>query len=100
MRLLNTVNKCENLPSDVLNYIKRYRKIYKNVILEARRKENDRIIQNSQNITKKMWQIVNKETSNSVQVYHPTSLEKGKCDNIQPSGNGKYAEFLFYIKCG
>lgn len=96
MRLLNTVKKYKNLPNDVLNYINRYQKIYRNVIKEAKRKENDRIFLNSQNKTRKLWQIVNKEIGKAAQVYHPTSLKKAdeKTSNPQEMANLMNSYFI------
>jgi hypothetical protein len=62
MRLLNILKKDINLQNDVLKYMNRYQKIYKNVIIEAKRKENDRSMQSSHNKTKGVWQIINKDT--------------------------------------
>jgi hypothetical protein len=96
MRLLNNVEKYKNLPNVVLNHIIRYQKIYKNVIKEAKRKYNDRLILNSENKMKEMWQIVNKEIGNSSQVHYPTSLKKRneKTSNPQDMDNMLNSYFI------
>ena len=41
--------------------------IYKRVIREAKKRENDRHMANAKNKTRAMWQIVNKELGNNLQ---------------------------------
>jgi predicted outer membrane repeat protein len=62
MRFLNVLKKKTNITREVLTYISRYRIIYKRVIREAKKMENDRYILNANNRNKAVWQIINKET--------------------------------------
>jgi hypothetical protein len=64
MRLLNKKKRL-NLSNDALIYINRYQKIYRSIIIEAKRRENDRFMLSSHNKTKAIWKIINKETGNS-----------------------------------
>ena len=46
-------------------YINKYQLIYKNLVKQAKKMENDRVILSSKNKTKGIWQVINKETGNS-----------------------------------
>jgi hypothetical protein len=46
-------------------YIKRYQKIYKRVIKEAKRRDKDMYVLRANNHTKAMWQVINKEVGKS-----------------------------------
>ncbi|PNF39982.1 hypothetical protein B7P43_G15963 [Cryptotermes secundus] len=61
------------LPRHSLNYIKKYQKIYKNVLADARKKENDRFIQKSTNRSKALWQIINFESGKAFKINYKTS---------------------------
>jgi hypothetical protein len=97
MRLLNTLKKNTNLSNEALEYINRYQKIYKRVIIEAKR-ENDRFILSAHNKTKAIWQIINKETGSSLQCDHIISLKNGKEVISNPQ---KVADMLnsFFTEC-
>jgi hypothetical protein len=62
MRFLNVLKKKTDITREVLTYISRYRIMYKRVIWEAKKMENDRYILNANNRNKAVWQIINKET--------------------------------------
>jgi hypothetical protein len=49
------------------DYINQYQIIYKRVIKEAKRRENDRYVLRAKNKTKAMWHIINKEVGKSLQ---------------------------------
>ncbi|PNF20311.1 hypothetical protein B7P43_G13693 [Cryptotermes secundus] len=97
MRLLNTLKKNTNLSNDILEYINRYQKIYKSVITEAKRRENDRFMLRSHNKTKAIWQIINKETGSFRQGDYITSLKNG---SEETSNQQKIADMLnsFFIE--
>ncbi|PNF17939.1 hypothetical protein B7P43_G18419 [Cryptotermes secundus] len=97
MRLLNTLKKNTNLSNYILEYINRYQKIYKSVITEAKRKENDRFMLRSHNKTKAIWQIINKETGSFRQGDYITSLKNG---SEETSNQQKIADMLnsFFIE--
>jgi hypothetical protein len=60
MRWLNNLQKKTNLTGEEQDYIHRYRMIYKRVLKEAKKRENDRHIANAKNKTRAVWQIVKK----------------------------------------
>jgi hypothetical protein len=62
MRFLNVLNKQPYLTEHTKMYIGRYKIIYKRVIREAKRRENDKYILHSNNKSRVVWQIINKET--------------------------------------
>ena len=60
MHFLNNLRKNTNLTTDTKDNITRYQVIYKRVIREAKKRENDKYVLNAKNKTKAMWQIINK----------------------------------------
>ena len=48
-----------------MHYINKYQLIFKNLVKEAKKRENERFILSSKNKTKRMWQVINKESGNS-----------------------------------
>jgi hypothetical protein len=61
VRLFNTLKKYITLSKGTKLYITKYNSIYKRVIKEARRRENDRFLSRATNKSKAMWKIINKE---------------------------------------
>jgi len=62
MRFLNMIKTQPNLTEDATIYVAKYKIIYKTVIREARRRDNDKDIQDANHKSKTVWQIINKET--------------------------------------
>ena len=62
MRFLNMLKKQPNLPKDAKMYISKYKIIFKIVIREAKRRENDKNIPHENHKSKAVWQIISKET--------------------------------------
>jgi hypothetical protein len=62
IRFLNMLKKQPNLTEDAKMYIAKYKIIYKRVIREAKRRENDKNILQVSFKSKAVWQIINKET--------------------------------------
>ena len=62
MKLLNILNKQPNLIEHTKMYIARYKIVYKRVIREAKRRENDNYIMRAKNKSKAIWQVIQKET--------------------------------------
>jgi len=60
MRFLNNLKRNSASISAVLNYINRCHLIYKRVISEANKKENNRLVKSVHYSTKVMWQLINK----------------------------------------
>jgi hypothetical protein len=65
MKLLNKLKHKMCLSRDALFYIKRYHRIYKRVISEAKKRHNDKQIICAINPTKMMWQLINNKMRNS-----------------------------------
>jgi len=65
MRLLDNQRKTTVTKKEDLEYIEQYRKIYRRVIQEAKRRENNNYISSSKNKSKAAWQIINKELGKS-----------------------------------
>jgi hypothetical protein len=49
-----------------LKYIEQYRKIYRRVIQQAKRMENNNYISSATNKSKAAWQVINKELGKSL----------------------------------
>jgi hypothetical protein len=62
MRFLNMLKKQINLTEDAKMYISNCKIIYKRVIREAKRRENDKNILHANFKSKAVWQLINKET--------------------------------------
>ena len=61
-----------------LEYIEQYRKIYRRVIQEAKRREDNNCISSSKNKLKAAWQIINKELGKSFINNKNIELRQGK----------------------
>jgi len=61
MRFLDIQRKTTVMKKKDLEYIEQYRKIYRRVIQEAKRRENNNRISSSKNKSKAARQIINKE---------------------------------------
>jgi hypothetical protein len=64
MRFLNNLKQRISLSTETLNYINRYQRIYKMVVLEAKKRHNDKCTENASNPNKIIWQIINKLLQN------------------------------------
>ena len=62
MRFLNMIKKQPNLTEDAKIHIAKYKIIYRRVLREAKRRENDKYILHANHKSKAVWQIINKET--------------------------------------
>jgi len=65
MRLLDNQSKTTVIEEKVLEYIDQYRKIYRRVIQEAKRRENNTYTSSAKNKSKAAWQVINKELGKS-----------------------------------
>jgi hypothetical protein len=61
MTVLNGLRKQYNLSREMQECTKRYQIIYKIVIKEAKRRENDKCVLGANNKTKAMWRVINIE---------------------------------------
>ncbi|PNF41670.1 hypothetical protein B7P43_G06970 [Cryptotermes secundus] len=62
LQLLRLLKRKLILSASALNYIKKYQSTYKKILFAARKRANDRIIANSSNSTKALWNIIKIET--------------------------------------
>ena len=83
MRFLNMLKKQPNLTEDAKMYIAKYKIIYKRVIREAKRRENDEYVLHENHKSKAVWQIINKETGRT---------SANKQDNLEFWRNYKFRE--------
>jgi hypothetical protein len=65
MRLLDKQRKTTVIKKKDLEYIGQYRKIYRRVIQEAKRRENENYVSSATNKSKAAWQVTNKELGKS-----------------------------------
>ena len=84
MRLLDKQRKTIIMEKKDLEYIEQYRKIYKRVIEEAKRRENDNYISSSKNKVKATWQLINKELRKSFINNKNIELKLGKSKISNP----------------
>ena len=62
MKHLNILNNQPNLTEHKEMYIVRYKIIYKRVIREGKRRENENYIMRAKNKSKATWQVIHKES--------------------------------------
>ena len=48
--------------SEVLGYIKKYQSIYKRVLKETKKRDNDMYVTEAANKTNAMWKLINRKT--------------------------------------
>jgi hypothetical protein len=65
LKILNNLKRRCTLTEETLEYIKKYRTIYKRVIREAKKRDNDRYVTEASNSTKAMWQLINNQIGKS-----------------------------------
>jgi hypothetical protein len=58
MQFLNGLKKNTNCTREPQDYINRYQVIYKRVIKEAKKRENNKYVTRTKNKIKAMWQII------------------------------------------
>jgi len=82
-----------------LEYIEQYRKVYRRVIQEAKRRENNNYISSTKNKSKAAWQIINKELGKSFINNKNIELKWGKSKISNPRAiaeifNSYFAEIV------
>jgi hypothetical protein len=65
LQTLNNLKRTVNLTDEALVYIANYQIIYKRVLKEAKKRENDRYVIESTNRPKAMWRLINREIGNA-----------------------------------
>jgi hypothetical protein len=83
MRLLDNQKKTTNMKKKDLEYVERYRTIYR-VIQEAKGKECNNCISRAKNKSKAAWQVINKELGKSCIKYKNIELRWGKNKTSNP----------------
>ena len=68
-----------------VDYIEHYRKVYRRVIKEAKRSENNSYISSAKNKLKAAWQVINKEVQKSSINNKNIELRWGKNKISNPS---------------
>jgi len=66
MKVLNNLKRTYTLRREDLNYITEYQKIYRKILKEAKKRDNDKFVLESKDRTKAMWQLINKEIGNTL----------------------------------
>ena len=89
MKWLNSLKKRVTLKSEALRYIKNY-KIYKNVLKEAKKRDNDRYVTEAPNKIKAMWQLINKKIGKTLDEDNKLELRIGKNLITNPSEITEY----------
>jgi len=96
MRLLNSLNKQPNLTEHTKLYIARYKTLYKRVIREAKRRDNDNYILHAQNKSKAIWRVIHKETGKTSPQDQDIIIVK---NSEEVSNPGKVAELFNSYFC-
>jgi hypothetical protein len=82
--IFKRTEKYLNLSREAQDYINRYQIIYKRVMKEAKRRENDRYVLRAKNRTKAMWHIINKAVGKSLQFDQKSELNNGSVTISDP----------------
>jgi hypothetical protein len=77
LRVLNGLRKQYNLSREMQEYIKNYEIIYKRVIKEAKRRDNDKFVLRANNKTKAVWHVIIKEVGRSWKYEKKIELNNG-----------------------
>ena len=96
MRLLNSLNKQPNLTEHTKLYIAMYKTLYKRVIREAKRRDNDNHILHAQNKSKAIWRVIHKETGKTPPQDQDIIIVK---NSEEVSSPGKVAELFNSYFC-
>ena len=96
MRHLNSLSKQQNLTEHMKLYIARYKTLYRKVIREAKRRENDHYILQAHNKSKATWRIIHKETGRASPQGQDIILVKNNEEVTNPGRVAKLLEKLMY----
>jgi hypothetical protein len=61
MQTLNNLKRTFTLRREALIYTEKYKKMYKRVLREAKKRDNDRYLRESVDRTKSMWRLINRK---------------------------------------
>jgi hypothetical protein len=78
MRLLDKQRKTIVMKKKYLEYIGQYRKIYRRVLQESKRRENDNYISSDTKKSKAAWQVINTELGKTFMNNKNIELRRGK----------------------
>jgi len=76
LQILRKIKRTQCLSGEFLEYIQTYQRIFRKVLIEARRKESNRYVLASKNKSKALWKLINKE-SGKTQQNQNTTIRKG-----------------------
>ena len=65
-------------------YIARYKIVYKRIVKEAKRRENDKFLLNANNKSKAVWQIISKETGRTLSKTQDIIISKNSKEISNP----------------
>jgi hypothetical protein len=85
MKWLNSLKKRITLKSETLDYIKNYNKIYKKILKQAKKRDNDRYVTEASNKIKAMWQLINKQIGKTQEEVKNFELRVGNNLVINPN---------------
>ena len=74
LRFLSMIKKGLLLTENMKTYITKYKTVYKRVVKEAKRRENDKFLLKASSKSKAAWQIINKETGRAPCKTHDITL--------------------------
>jgi len=77
MKILNNLKRKFTLLKEELEYIKKYQKMYKRVLQEAKKRDNDRYVTEASNKTKAMCQLINREIGKTQEDDYKLELKIG-----------------------
>ena len=75
VRLLNWLKKCMTISRRSKQYIDNYNRIYKRVLKEAERRENNRLLLKATNKPKVIWKIIKNEIGKSTNSMQDITLD-------------------------
>jgi hypothetical protein len=84
VRFFNKIINRLLLSKDARLYIAKYNKIYRKVIKEAKKRENDRFLLQATNKHKAMWQVINKELGKSTTKKQDITIDIGSTEIVDP----------------
>jgi len=85
MQTLSNLKRTFTLRSEDLTYIKNYQRIYKRVLREAKKQENDRYVRESTNRMKAMWRLINREIGKAPEYEDKLELKIGNNLTLNPT---------------
>jgi Zn-dependent peptidase ImmA (M78 family) len=70
LQILRKIQRRHGISEEVLQYIQTYQRIFRQILIEARRKDSDRYILASKYKSKAIWEIIKMGTGKSKQAHN------------------------------